>query len=1270
MKAFAALFAAFLVAGVFCTGYSSAQTVNASLGGTVTDASGAVVPGASVVATGIETGVASKTITNETGAFQFISLQAGNYRVTAEMTGFQKVTFDPVVLNAGANMRVNFKLPVAGASTTLEVTAAAESPLLATTAVVSGLLTGKQILDLPLIDRDATNLALTQAALAGGIGTGVNVAGGNTQSLMTTLNGINISNTRLNRAGGLDSFQFSQSVDMVEEVKVVTSPADVELGRALGQVQMIVRSGTNEFHGSLVNGVRNTAFNANTFWNNFSGLPRQDLKRNQFAGRIGGPIIKNKAFFFFLYDGNRQRTSSSSNQTVLTEQARQGLFRFFPGVQNGNIQSTVPTVDASGNPVKPAAATGDLQTVSIFGKDPNRMAADTTGIVTKYLGMTPAANNYLIGDGLNTAGYQWQVPAFTNRDQFTGKVDYNISNNNHLNVVLTYERQSYLSTAPMYPNTQDWKGVSEVRTWYSSVGLTTTFRPTLLNEFRAGLQHPNIDQVGGTRAYPEAYPSNNGWLYTPGFSTFTSPIPGNIDASLVNPVYSVANSLSWIRGTHSFKWGFSFNAMSSNSWNINNGFVPNITFGAGSVAVQGISAIPGIGQNRTLAQNLLTDLNGSVASAGQGFGVLDGKDPHYQSYPGRRFWKQRDLSFFFKDDFKLAPNFTLNYGIRWDYVGVPFDGWGRTPYPTVGFGGMFGISGTDFTALWTPGPAKQPLMAIETVGPNSMNEDKQIYKDYYKAFAPALGFSWSLPYFGKDKTVLRMGYGWTRPRAQSFLGIDGSVSTFGNTSSYNPTTVINVNQVTLPLLPSSSDPLAVQQLTDRSQSFSGYDPFFMPSIIQNWNVSLERQLTKTMTVTARYVGNMTTHLVSGTQLNAANIFENGIADAFKVTQSGGNAPLFDQLFMGLNLGLGVVNGTTVTGSASARQYSATSGYLNGNNVGAFAAWLNTTNSFTNVRGGLLTRAGLPTNTVMVNPQYTGVSIVNATARSSYNAAIIEFQKRFSQGWIFNTNFTWAKTLLQGGGGDGSNTYRNPRNTSLDKAVAGYDQNWAWKANGTYSMPLGPGRKYLNSKAGFEGIMGMILGGWQLSGILNTASGTPLSITGIGGGFTNGGTSTASLVGDLPSDLAKLTRVTNGVVYFPTLTQVTDPQVANLTTQQNLQSSSTMKAIASDGKVFLQNAASGTVGTLAIRTNLRGPGTFTLDMNMGKTFRIKERYSVEFRVDAISVTNTTKFDNPTNSINSTSFGRITAFASNGGNQFTMPSIFNGNRVLVLNLRVNF
>src|SRR5438034_5849287 len=391
-------FAIYVVVAILLSFNANGQTVNASLGGTVADSTGALLPGATVTVTGIDTGVVTKAVTNEAGAYQLPSLQVGGYNVSAELPGFQEFVYQQVKLDVGAQVRLNFTLTVSGVATTVDVAAEA-SPLLATTASVGGVIRGQQILDLPLIDQSATSLALTQAQFAGGIGGGVSVAGGSTMSLLTTVNGISVSNTRLDRAGGLQSFQLTQSVDLVDEVKVVTSPADAESGRALGQVQMIVRSGTNQFHGSVVDGLRNTVLNANTFWNNLQGLPRQDLKRNQYAARIGGPIRKNKTFFFGLYDGNRQTTSAASTQTVLTQQARAGNFRFFPGAINANANATTnPTVDLNGNAVQPTTATGPLQTISVFGKDPGRPVIDPTGLIQKYVAMTPLPNDFTVGD--------------------------------------------------------------------------------------------------------------------------------------------------------------------------------------------------------------------------------------------------------------------------------------------------------------------------------------------------------------------------------------------------------------------------------------------------------------------------------------------------------------------------------------------------------------------------------------------------------------------------------------------------------------------------------------------------------------------------------------------------------------------------------------------------------------------------------------------------------------------------------------------------------
>jgi hypothetical protein len=1262
-------FAICLAIVVFVSNPGFGQNVNATLGGTVADSTGAVLPGATVTVTGIDTGVKTTTVSNESGAYQFPSLQAGNYRVSAELPGFQEFVYQRVTLDVAAQVRLNFNLSVEGGATNVDV-AVAESPLLATTATIGGVITGQQILDLPLIDQSATSLALTQPQFAGGIGTGVTVAGGATLALLTTVNGISVSNTRLDRAGGLQSFQLTQSVDMVEEVKVVSSPADAESGRALGQVQMIVRSGTNQLHGSIVDGVRNTAFNANTFWNNFRSLPRQDLKRNQYAARLGGPIRKNRTFFFGLYAGNRQVSSAASTATVLTQQARTGNFRFFPGAINANASATTnPTVDMNGNPIQPATATGALHAVSVFGPDANRLNPDATGLIQKYVNMTPLPNDFTVGDGLNTAGYTWQVPSFSNSDQYTGKVDHFINQNNHLNVVVTYQHDSYTSTAPIYPAVKA-VGVSQVHSMFVSLNLASTLRPNLLNEFKAGFQHPDLNQVSGTRAYPDVYPSSNNVLFTPTFLSFTSPIPGNIDSELIDPVYTVGDSLSWTHGRHAFKMGLQADSMSSNSFNINNNFVPAVALGAGNTAVQGISNIAGLAaQNQTLATNLLTDLTGSVSSITQGFGVADGRNPAWIPYPNRRAWHQRDASAFFKDDFKPTTNLTLNFGIRWDFAGVPWDSWGRTPAPIGGFSGLFGISGTNFNnAMWSPGASAGALTQIQTVGPHSAHTDQQLYKDYYRGFEPALGLSWSIPYFGKDKTVFRAGYTWTRPMSQSFLGIDGSVPSFGTSATVSPVAAAFLNSVNLPLAPTFTNPLQTWPINDKTQNISTYDPNFMPPVVQSFNASLERQITPSLTIAIRYVGNKSTHLPGGYDLNWPDVFENGIADATNLTTLGGNAPLFDRILMGVNVpGVGIVDGKTITGSQALRAYTGTFGFLASNSAASLASFFNTTLALqpaaTAVRGGVLANAGLPANFVSVNPQYSRASFTCACLNAFYNSGDFEIQKRLSHGITLQSNFVWAKNMQLNG------TSRNARNLNLDRTQGG--QRYTFKASGTYQVPVGRGQKFLNGSSGIGGVASKVVGGWQTGGILTLNSGSYLAIT-CGGNPIGGAINTCTSLIPLPKDPGHIIKNSTGVVYYDSsiIGQTTDPYCGSLTTQQNLQSRCTFKAMTYNGQTLFANSAQGTLGTMANVTNWTGPGLFDLDMNLLKRFTVREGITGEFRLDGIAITNTPHFTNPNLAVNGTTFGRISAPSSNGSNSFTTPAPFFGNRVFVANLRVSF
>ena len=371
----------------------------------MSDASRALIPGVTVTATNTQTGIVSTAVTNETGSYNFPSLQSGNYKVSAELPGFQTQSYSDVTLGVSQQVRLNFTLQVGGQSQSVEVNVAADTLIATTSASVGNVLPEYKVRDLPLASRNVLDLVGTASGTQGS-----NFAGGRLTQLNTTRDGIPVSDGRYDVGASTSTYV---SPDLVDEVRVIVAPADAEMGRGSGQIQMSTRSGTNELHGSLFWVNRNSKLSANSWNNNFLGVGKDYYNGNQFGGRVGGPIVKNKTFFFFLIDGQRYLTKSNFIGTVLTDQARQGIFRYFPGVQNGNIVTNTPTVDRNGNPVKPAAATGDLASFSVFARpdgtpwDVNRTTFDTSGWIKTLLARMPSPNNYTVGDGLNTAGIRW-----------------------------------------------------------------------------------------------------------------------------------------------------------------------------------------------------------------------------------------------------------------------------------------------------------------------------------------------------------------------------------------------------------------------------------------------------------------------------------------------------------------------------------------------------------------------------------------------------------------------------------------------------------------------------------------------------------------------------------------------------------------------------------------------------------------------------------------------------------------------------------------------
>src|SRR2546425_6396116 len=487
-------------AGLLCLVFSVgafAQTSNATLGGTVSDSTGASIPGVAITATNIATGIVNTVLTNEVGAYQFASLQTGTYKVTGELAGFRTQTYNEVLLGISQQVRLNFTLQVGSVAQSVDVTVAADTLIATSSSSVGTVLPEYKVRDLPLGGRNVMDLLAT----TGNTGPTEdnfegNFAGGRLSAVNVTRDGFNVTDGRY-VYGALTSTYTSP--DLVEEVRISTTPVDAVFRRGSGQVQMVTRSGTNQFRGSAFWTNRNSAVDASKWFNNFNGVPKDYENRNQFGARFGGPIIKNKTFFFVLVDEQRYIFRQTFVGTVLTPLARQGIFRFFPGVDNQNATALNPAVDRNGNPVRPAGATGDLQSVSVFNRDSNRPGFDPSGFIQNTLiSRMPAPNDYTVGDGLNTAGIRvtrrgdgYDLAGSngndTNRDQFNTRLDHNFSSNHKLSVVYTWERGRNMATPARITN---WPGGYNGVNWKDprlfTASFVSTLSSSLVNELRVG----------------------------------------------------------------------------------------------------------------------------------------------------------------------------------------------------------------------------------------------------------------------------------------------------------------------------------------------------------------------------------------------------------------------------------------------------------------------------------------------------------------------------------------------------------------------------------------------------------------------------------------------------------------------------------------------------------------------------------------------------------------------------------------------------------------
>ena len=663
------------------------QTVNATLGGTVGDATGALIPGVTITATNTGTGIVNTLVTNESGAYNFASLQPGTYKVTAELPGFQTQTYTDVQLGGAQQVRLNFTLQVGGLAQNVEVTIAADTVLATSSNSIGTILPEYKVRDLPTIAGNVFNIVQNMPGVMRDNTTGAfgYMAGGRLGDVNTTRDGVNVNDGRYEN--GAWSIVYTSS-DMVEEVKVVVAPVDAETSRGSGQVAMVSRSGTNNLRGSVFWNNHNSRLDANDWFNNQGGIEKGYDNRNQYGARLGGPIIKNKTFFFLLFEGQRDLKKTAANGLTFTDMAKTGIFRYWPGADPANATSTNPSVDVFGNPIRPANANVSglanpnfPAAIGLFGScnykgapvpncstftDANRSAISTVPFMQEELKRMPSPNRFgsvgLINpDGLNTALIAFvrrqEGLDLTNgngdevdRDQYNARIDHNFNSRHKVSLIATNEHTWGSATQAglrAWPDAFD--GLAVKRPYVYTIQFTSTLSSNILNQVRLAKRASNNwqwgsadrgDAVGADARklhavangipYEVTFASNGGtnqnlqsFSHIGGFGRWREGI---------NPMKSIGDDLSWTVRKHAFKTGYEWRRQESNGFNDPN-YDPVATITSntvpGSTPVTGLDStrFTGLTNNAAVtARNLLSDLAGSVARINQAFGVVSSTD--------------------------------------------------------------------------------------------------------------------------------------------------------------------------------------------------------------------------------------------------------------------------------------------------------------------------------------------------------------------------------------------------------------------------------------------------------------------------------------------------------------------------------------------------------------------------------------------------------------------------------------------------------------------
>jgi len=1227
---------------ILASSIAFSQTSTSRITGTVSDSSGAVVPGASVTAKNEATGATQTQATTDAGLFAFASLPIGTYTVTIERTGFRTTQKTGNVLEINTPLTVDVILETGEVSEVVTVQGGIEQ-IQTSNATIGNVVEQKAIEQLPLNGRNPLTLITLEPGVvqrsAGGVGSGIHVNGSRDRAFNVTIDGIEANESSVpNPVSNL----YRLNPDNVQEYKVTTNNATAEEGRNSGaSVSVGTRSGTNEFHGTLFYFHRNDALNSNDFFANAQNQAKPVIKLHQFGFESGGPIIKNKTFYFGSFQSNRVSFTQPIDQTfgvpvVYTPLARQGIFRYFvPDPARALVISgTTITrnsrllVDPQTGALRPeaqlcatATAVGCIRTYNIFAASNNTLNTAVDPAVAAILNTYPQPNNFGAGgDGLNTAAFLWNPPTKIQGPAYAARVDHTFNENNSMFARFLYSDYNTLEGDPLNGRPQVFPGtppLGEVfrRTHNLALSYRRVISPRVVNEFTAGYARFEFlfTQGEANPAFPDIPPFN--------FNDISEPFNNTPRTARFVTTPQFLDNLSIVSGAHVYRMGLNFRFYRHVDQRGQPGGI-NVTpaidfassrrnpFRVGSTVNGGFTSAADIqtaNDNVTLG-GLINNLLGQPARIQQTFISNLDSDVFLPFRDGDRvtlFAEQHKLNqynFFFQDEWKVRPNLTLNYGVRWEI---------NPAGTTVG------------------GEVLRPTTPIVGTGAPVTFAEADTWYDTTKigVFGPRLGLAWSPDYksgflrsfFGETgRSAVRVGYGIAYDTISSFqvTAAAGRVpgllatcsSTFPFTTATNgctppPNTTI-ANNFPLLLSPPSVKPSSF--LTLPAQLFSNAPPVtvFAPEMkiptVHQWSLSFQRELPMGFVMQAAYVGRAGNRLFMAYNINQINSdpilgsflqlrqnARNGCRPDGSGPQATGtpcvnpisaiSIPLIGQL----NAALGGTNGNTFVNNTTVV------GQLNTNAAGALAERIEDNTLALRLRP---------------NQQFSTITYLDNSGASNYHAAQFTLRKRFSSGLGMNLAYTFGKSIdnqsvdpvgAASGGGLSTTTSRNPtdiRNFREERARSDFDRTHVLTIGSAWDLPVGRGKRFLGDAPGF---VNHILGGWSVNGIFNTMSGEPFSVRSGSRTSNSAHESRADVISPIRAQLQEVPGVA-GPVVFP-----------------------------NDDAFAIPEPGSNGAG----RNIFVSPPYWNLDLSFIKNFQLTERFRMQFRTEMFNALNHANFDNP-------------------------------------------